>query len=96
MEKKGFTIYTETIWYACNNAFSLYLFLKDPNKVAIEIMLLLILPRINLTADMMILGGISLQRFEFFTHLFLRGIHSERDGVLTAPSVVHEHSTEGR
>lgn len=38
----------------------------------------------------------SLQQFEVFTYLFLRGIHSKWDGVLAAPIVVHKHPTEGR
>lgn len=42
------------------------------------------------------LGGSVYSQFKVFTHLFLRGIHSKWEGVLTAPSVVHEYSTEGR
>lgn len=71
MEKQGFTIYKEKIWYACfpssssgqgnvsqrcKIAFSLYLFVyawcfhdRTKKKKGIEIMLLLFLPRINLT-----------------------------------------------
>lgn len=41
-------------------------------------------------------GGSVYSQFKVFTHLFLSGIHSKWEGVLTAPSVVHEYSTEGR